>query len=332
MLISQLVRLQIVFAGLALATDVFADEPQDKPLSASPVCDAYCPKKEVSGHVKFVGSTTMQQLAAYWSSGFRHIHPKVQFDIDCRGSETALPSLAIEPLTVGLVSRQLTEQELQQLESDLGHQVVALTVCHDTVGIVVHPDNPLPSLNWSGDRGLLTVDNGASVATTWGDLKLDDPWSSIPIKIHGPDQRSGTRTFLEQLLFGSATPANTITSHPSRADVVKAVAADRAGIGLVSISRELPEAVRLVPIGTSHDAAVAPTHGRIYSRQYPLMRPLNVLIPMRDTIQEDPLAEEFTAYLLSNCGQQDAVKEGFVPLSRTELHIQEEQLGSNRLQ
>jgi len=47
---------------------------------------------------------------------------------------------------------------------------------------------------------------------------------------------------------------------------------------------------------------------------------------------EEPLREEFIAYILSRCGQQDVTKDGFLPLNRSELHVQEEKLGWNRLQ
>ena len=75
--------------------------------------DYYTPQQEVEGEVFLFGSQTLQQVAATWSDSFRELHPKVTLNIDCQGSETALPAIPDQRLLIGLMSRPLTSQEVE---------------------------------------------------------------------------------------------------------------------------------------------------------------------------------------------------------------------------
>ncbi len=324
-------RLGCVWLLLACFAKMACCVAEEQQVSLPP-SDPYCPKQEVLGEIQIVGSTTMQQLGALWADGFKQIHPQVQVKIDCRGSETAPLKLAKNQKAIGLMSRPLDESQRGKLEQKLGCRVMTLTVCHDAVGVVVHRTNPLDSLNWVPETGLLPAAGDPSVAITWGDLGNGGDWSGLPIALHGPNSQSGTRKYLDRVLLGDDSRRAKITEHVSRTDLVAAVAADRGALGLVSLSRGMLENVRLVPIARGDQAYVQPTEAEIAARRYPLIRSLFLVVPVSGDSLRDPLLKEFVAYILSRCGQQDVVKDGFLPLSRSEIHVQEDLLGWSHLQ
>jgi phosphate transport system substrate-binding protein len=313
-----LVCLVLVQADFGLAA-----EPSVNP----PAADPYCPKEEVSGQLRLVGSATMQQLAALWSDGFRRLHPQVEIGIDCRGSETALPALAKDQSVLGLMSRHLTGDEQRKMEQELACRVVSLAVCVDLLAVIVHGSNPIPGLSWDRDSGQLRVATEVAKARIWGDLGLGDDWATVPVSWHTLGTDSGTRWHFDRLLPSLDQGSPAVREHATQAELVKAVAADRGALALVSLLRgDLPD-VRLLPLSADGRNFVAATADEAAARRYPLLRPLHLVVAFSGESLERPVAEEFVAYVLSRSGQQDVAKDGFLPLDRSELHAQREKLG-----
>lgn len=94
--------------------------------------------------------------------------------------------------------------------------------------------------------------------------------------------------------------------------MVQAIANDRGGIGLVSLSLGGLNNVRLVPIRVLGKMPVAPSKATIDSNDYPLVRPLFVVFASETkTLSTQPLLKEFASYITSTFGQADVIKEGF---------------------
>ncbi len=117
------------------------------------------------------------------------------------------------------------------------------------------------------------------------------------------------------------------TNFVLRRELVKAVAADRGALALISRPRGNLADIRLLPMSVDGRNFVAATEDEAAARRYPLLRPLHLVVAFSGESLDRPVAEEFVAYVLSRCGQQDAAKDGFLPLDRSELHAQREKLG-----
>jgi phosphate transport system substrate-binding protein len=63
--------------------------------------------------------------------------------------------------------------------------------------------------------------------------------------------------------------------------------------------------------------------------RYPLVRSLFLVVPLAGNELTDPLRTEFVKYVLSWEGQQDVTKDGFLPLNRSDLLMQQDRLGWN---
>jgi phosphate transport system substrate-binding protein len=147
--------------------------------------------------------------------------------------------------------------------------------------------------------------------------------------MHGYTEQSGTRTFLRHFLLGG-TEGRTVDQHSSHAALIDAVAQDRGGVGIVSLSRVRPEKVRVVPVLGPDGSLVSVTDELALAQgRYPLIRPLTLIIPVKEQTLRDPFRLEFVKYVLSREGQADVAKDGFLPLHRDALMMQQDRLGWN---
>lgn len=303
-----------------------------EPVGSFEDLDPYSPHQEVQGTIQVVGSTTMQHLVALWAEGFGQVHPKVELKVDCRGSETVLPSLAKGQNVLGAMTRVASAEEQKRIEQQLGCSIVQVVVCHDAVGILVNKDNPIQGLSVLPEVPVLRSVSGKSVASTWGELGLTGEWAKRPIHLLGPSAESGIRAQLERLMLGPEAGQREVGAHDSRAALIEAVTKDKGAITAVSLSRGDLSDVRVLPVAGADHVLSPPTEQEIASRHYPLIRPLYLLLTVRDGKIEDPLLREFLSYVLSRSGQHDAVKDGFLSVSRSEVREQEHKLGWARLQ
>jgi phosphate transport system substrate-binding protein len=82
-----------------------------------------------------------------------------------------------------------------------------------------------------------------------------------------------------------------------------------------------------VPVAGADGVLTSPTEANLQSRRYPLIRPLYLVVAINGERLEDPLMRELLSYVLSRSGQEDVIKDGFLPLTRAEVVAQEEKLG-----
>lgn len=289
--------------------------------------DYYTPQQEVEGEVFLFGSQTLQQVAATWSDSFRELHPKVTLNIDCQGSETALPAIPDQRLLIGLMSRPLTSQELADLEQKRGGRIAELVICHDAMGIIVHKSNPVQGFSDSAESAILTKTGATGVASIWSELNVAGPLGSQPVNVLGPKKTSGTRRYLENRFLGAEAAQRSVKEYSTRDELIQAVAQDPTSISLVSLSHGEPGDVRVVPVAGADGVLTSPTEANLQSHRYPLIRPLYLVVAINGEKLEDPLMRELLSYILSRSGQEDVIKDGFLPLTRAEVVAQEEKLG-----
>lgn len=289
----------------------------------------YCPDSQVTGTLRLVGSATMEQLAAIWSHGFQRLHPQVQIEIKCHGSETALPDMTNSATSLGMMSRPLTDAEREKFEGKLGTRLVPIEVGRDVLAVVVHPQNPIPGFSREQGTSLLITPQGAETDATWKDLGVEGEWASVPVSMHGYTEQSGTRTFLRRFLLADAR-GRRVTEHASHAKLLEAVADDRGGVGIVSLSRVRPDRVRTVPLAGSDGRFVSVDDRQaLVEGRYPLVRSLFLVVPVDGDRLTGPLPSEFVKYVLSREGQQDVTKDGFFSLNRSDVLMQQDRLGWN---
>jgi phosphate transport system substrate-binding protein len=284
----------------------------------------YLPEAPVEGELTLAGSSAMNQLAHLWAGGLAHLHPGAKLKIQMYESGQVLPRLAKGEMQVGLMSRPLTEKELQ----DGG--VIAFAAARDVLGIIVHPDNPLDALTLPQGVALLRDPKSTEQpgARTWGELGVEGDLAQEPITLYGRSAGAGAWGYLVNRFLGEGAASRSSSDCEGYADICKNVAANRGAVGYVSLSLAPPEMGKLLGLQLNTGEVIAPPKlGAAVDPRYPLVRELYVVLPWKEGAPLSPVAAEFLRYVLSRSGQEDAVKAGFLPVRRDQVLAARDQLG-----
>jgi phosphate transport system substrate-binding protein len=326
-------RLPVIASGLLALVAInggwLAAQPAVHPISAA---ESYLPEELVRGTLQLVGSRTMSQLAAVWADGFRHVQTGVEVRLAFQGSETAFSQLDDQAAAIGLLSRELTQDEKKTFgDTHPGLKLLAVDAAYDAIAVVVHPENPIAGLSLKQLQTLYCQDEQAS-SLTWKSVELEDEWADVPVVRFAPDEQSGARgQFFSRVLGADGQPAM-LTAYSWHTKIVEEVAANRGAIGFVNRANAHTDKVRTVPLAAENGGAfVTLSSESIASGEYPLIRPLSLIVIMEDAGVRNPLVAEFLRYVLSSNGQEDVIKDGFQPLGRAALLEQIDHLGWTRV-
>lgn len=290
--------------------------------------DPYAPDKPLAGEVEIFGSTRMQQLASLWSEEFRQVHAEVEFKINCQGSEESFPKLVSGKSVLGLISREVSDEELEKWSKELGAPLTAIAVGYDVLALIVHPQNPIRGLSWNSKLGTPLSLSDDKLVAKWGDLGIESPLAEQWISHQVLSKKHGLRTVAERVQLPAKGNDDVIHEHESQQDIIDAVAKDVAALGLISAVRCPLDKVR--PLAISVDAArfISPMDTLAAEKGYPLKRALTLVVAKsEDGAAKLPLVDEFVTYVLSRQGQEVLSKDGILPLDGSELSAQKEKLG-----
>lgn len=325
----RLIQFGLTLVAFMLAAPATADERDattENPLADLATLD-YRPAAPVEGQLRLSGSSTLEQAAAFWAEGFMRIHPAVTLTLDRTSTAAGWQALLDGTADVALVSRPFSKAEMDAAAKE-GRRPVVIPVGFDQLFWIVHESNPVDSLPWLPATGILPGPHAAAAdePLRWGRWVTEVDWGDLPVTVYGPGPGSGSRWHLEKLLAGGSTWTGSIQDQDSIADVAAAVAADRGGLGLVGNAASGRTGLRRVPLNLPADAR-PPEDAVPGSERTPDFRPLFVAVMVPAEGEWPAPLREFLAYVLSFPGQLDIAKDGLMPLTRGEIHAQQERLG-----
>lgn len=292
--------------------------------------EPYRPNGDINGNATLAGSTTMTQLGQHWAERFKLFHPGVAFTRGVDGSDAALEALAKDATVIAGISRTLSNEELAKLKAGVCKEPLVFIVALDPMAVFVHKDNPLPSLSPEQVKKLfgITADGKPSV-TTWGELGVQGPMASQPVRIHHRSAVSGTRNFIKTSILGGAELAEPAATHESNVEICKAIAKDPNGVGMCGFG-DGNEGVRPIALNLNSQKIDA-SESSFLAGQYPLVRPLSLILDKSLLAKDNGLRESIIRYILSRDGQSEAIRAGFYPLDPNFIRQQIAQLGGAQL-
>ncbi len=310
---SRLVGGLVAAVAVTLTTSAFAQVTVDPKL----------PKYEkssgaVSGSIKSIGSDTMNNLMTFWAEGFAKMYPNVQVEIEGKGSSTAPPALIQGTATFGPMSRPMKGSEVDDFEKKYGYKPVELRTSIDMLAVYVHRDNPIAK------KGLTMQQIDAIFSKTrkggyandikvWGDLGLTGEWADKPISLYGRNSASGTYAFFKEHTLFKGDYKDTVKEQPGSSSVVSGVAGDKYGIGYSGIGYKTAD-VAAVPVASDSKSDFVPAEPD-KAGEYPLARFLLIYMNYKPGSEIDALRGEFVKYMFSREGQNDVVRDGYLPVS-----------------
>ena len=309
--------------GLALVAGAAVSQVQ-----VDPKLPEYKQVKGVTGAVKSVGSDTMNNLMTAWAEGFKKMYPNVSVEIEGKGSTTAPPALKDGMANFGPMSREMKSSEVDAFEKKHGYKPVGLATAIDMLAVYVNKDNALKGLTLAEVDAVFSktrkLGHPKDVAS-WGDLGLTGDWAQKPISLYGRNSASGTYGYFKEHTLGKGDFKDSVKEQPGSSSVVQGIASDKAGIGYSGIGYKTAD-VRALPLAKAKGetfVAADPANG--YDGSYPLARPLWIYVNAKPGAELDPLRREFIRYIFSKQGQEDVLKDGYLPVT---FEMAKEALGS----
>ena len=276
----------------------------------------------VSGTLKSIGSDSMNNEMALWAEAFRKFYPGIKIEVEGKGSATAPPALIEGTAQLGPMSRPMKNEEIESFKKKFGYEPTVLRTSLDVLAVYVHRDNPIKSLKMEQVDAIFSKTRKGGAAkdvATWGDLGLTGEWAQKPIQLYGRNSASGTYGYFKDHALAKGDFKDNVKEQPGSASVVQGITNDKYAIGYSGIGYATP-GVRAVPLAIKEGKAVEAKMENAYSGTYPLARFLLLYVNKSPNQPLDPLRKEFLKFILSKEGQQDVVKEGYIPLTSKMAH------------
>jgi phosphate transport system substrate-binding protein len=287
-------------------------------IRVDPALPSYEAAKGLTGRLTFVGSDSMNNLLALWAEGFKRFHPQVEIEVEAKGSSTAIPALVAGAATFGPMSRDLKPKEIDEFEARFGYKPTHLATAIDMVAVYVHRDNPLRELTLGELDAMFSKTRKLGEPhdiPDWGQVIGGGPWRARSISLYGRNASSGTYGFFKDKVLGGGDFKDSVKAQPGSSSVVQGVGSDPTAIGYSGIGYRTAD-VRTLALAANAGEAAVPAEPRFaYSGDYPLWRYLWLTVNYAPGSEFPPLSAEFVRYVLSREGQEEVVRDGYLPLS-----------------
>jgi phosphate transport system substrate-binding protein len=309
---------KLVVAAFGLAVVAASTLEGRQALQVDPALPSYSKVSGVSGNLSSIGSDTMNNLMTFWTEAFQKMYPNIKPQVEGKGSTTAVPALINGTAQFGPMSREMRASEIDQFEAKYGYKPTQLRTAYDALAVYVHRDNPIEKLTMAQVEAIFSKTRRRGYkedVKTWGQLGLTGDWANRPLSLYGRNAASGTYGFFKEFALKNGDYKTAVKEQPGSASVVQGITNDRFGIGYSGIGYKT-SGVRAVPLaetptGTFSDGKYAD----VQSGKYPLSRFLYVYINKAPGKPLDPLVAEFVKLMFSKEGQQEVIKDGYMPLS-----------------
>ncbi len=240
------------------------------------------------------GSSTVAPVVAEAAARFEQSHPGVRIDVQTGGSSRGIADVLSGVAALGMISRELTADETE---------LVAHPIAVDGVGVIVHRDNPISSL----DRQQL-IDIYTGKTNNWMSFGGSDSRITLISKAEG---RATLEVFLGYTGLDSADiKADVIIGENQQA--IKTVAGNPLAIAYVSIGAAASEAGAGTPVKLLSCDGVAATSATVASGAFPITRPLQLV----SRGELPPAARAFLDFLMSSQIHDVITSHLYVPVVR----------------
>ncbi|HEY3254293.1 MAG TPA: substrate-binding domain-containing protein, partial [Polyangiaceae bacterium] len=229
----------------------------------------------------------------------------LSIELRAEGSATAFADLASHNCDIGMSSRpikpaeaqELARQGLGDLQTPAGEHVIGL----DGIAVIVHPNNPLRSLNLEQLRRLFTGKMPEFPAI---------PARSGGVHVYARDDHSGTFDTFKHLVLSDEPLAAGSKRLLDSSALSDAVASDPQAIGFIGIA--YVRNAKPVAIGEAGASPLYASAFTVGTEDYALTRRLYLYLPVQTAAKS---ALDFVNFALSAQGQSVVRSAGFVDLN-----------------
>jgi len=262
--------------------------------------------------VQVVGSSSTAAFARAWAAQFTRTHPEIEVHVVSSSSAAAPAALAEDLSAIGMMSRPIADKERDTISKRHGRAPVGVRVAMDAIGIYVFKDNPLKSISLPDlERIYAAQPRSGARLERWGELSGSGAWASRPMVAFGLEPGRGAYEVMRELVLGSGTFRQGITTEPVSTSIVQAVAMEPGAIAYASVYFRTAR-TRMLAVRAVSGEPVMPSEEAIAAGDYPLARPLYFYF----NTEAGPATREFLAFVQSEDGRQIVRAAGGIPVAR----------------
>jgi len=245
-----------------------------------------CKNKDSEGRaLNVVGSTSIQPFAELLAQEYMKKFPDRQVEVQGGGSTAGLQAAAEGLADIGMCSRNLKDDEVDQF--------TPVQIARDGLAIVVNLKNPVNGLTMDQLRNLFT-----GTISNWDQVG----GNNAEVWMITREEGSGTRESFVKLVMGDEKISRKALTQESNGAVKELVRGDPSAIGYMSLGL-VGDILKPVPID-----GIAPTHENVLNGSYLLTRPFLFVTTGAPSVA----AQQFIDYVLSEEGQAILEREGLV--------------------
>jgi phosphate transport system substrate-binding protein len=320
-----LIACLLMSAGMVLSERAGTMAQSDLPLPA---------QSQIARNI--VGNTGMEEILGKFNELYTRTHPGFQLAMLLKGSHTSLSGLTAGVSAFAPMDREATPLELRPFRQMNGYEPLDIHIGrHGYAGpgrflppaVYVNSRNPIAGMTADQVARIFTTGGGNGDYTHWGQVGLHDNWVDRVIHVYGLRDDGDFATSLRHSQMGGFPFTRRYEPMSSDADVLRAVAEDPYGVGLIGFfdSRIMPENVRMVPLAAKEGEAYSTaTFEEVQDGKYPYAPYLRFYVNRAPGEPLDSFVKEYTRLVLSQDGQAivEAARnsrEGCVPLTASEI-------------
>ncbi|MGU3401371.1 PstS family phosphate ABC transporter substrate-binding protein [Brucellaceae bacterium D45D] len=300
-------------------------EPQDV---AMPVAAGWLTK---NGGARISGSDHGRWIVERCCTAFRELHSSITFDVDLRGTPSAMAFLVSGKSMLSVMGREATAIEITAFKERTGSPPIAVRIAHTaeetsqhlgtSLAVYVHRSNPLSRLSVEQVSKVFSIGNPSGDYSRWGQLGLDGAWAKRLIHPIGTPEYTGFGTYMQKHHLDGRPLSPFYERYIGTNDVLARLEADPCGIAVAAIGCETDD-IRLVPISeTGTEMSSSGSTEDVRNGRYAFGRFLYFYLNRTAGEPLDPLLAEFLRFVLSFEGQSivAAQPRGYIPLRPDEI-------------
>ncbi|WP_164108326.1 MULTISPECIES: PstS family phosphate ABC transporter substrate-binding protein [Sphingobacterium] len=285
--------------------------------------NSYDNKTGYSGNISISGAFALYPIVVLWSEDFKKIHPNVRFNISAGGAGKGITDVLTDMMDIGLVSRDLHQQELT-------NGALPIFVAKDAVLGTYNAKHP--NANLIRERGLTQKELEGIFVTqrykNWSDI--DTKFVNLPIRAYVRSDAAGAAETWAKFFGQNQEDLKGvgIFGDPGLAQAIKD---EPTSIGFNNInyvydlsSKRTAENIAVIPLDQNANGKIDKEESfygtideltsAVAAGQYPSppSRPLAFVVKKGNI---NPLMREFIRFVLDKQQQEHLLANGYVPMT-----------------
>lgn len=248
------------------------------------------------------GSDTVLPLSQKQAEAYMKEHPDASITVVGGGSGVGITALIEGTTDIAMSSRPMKMEEKMKFKN-ANHEVTETIIAYDALALVVNPANAVEKLTREQIEQIFT-----GKITNWKEVGGKD----IKIVALSRETSSGTYEFFKEHVMDKKNYASTVLSMPATGAIIETVGRTEGAIGYVGLAY-ISKDVKAVAVSSDDGKTyVAPSVSSAQQGTYPVSRPLYYYY----FSDRESAVKPFIDYLLSDAGQKNVEKVGYVSLAK----------------